>query len=162
MMKWYALIVFFVLAVVCFCCKGNECASDEVAAVRSVSESDGHSCIVQWVTTSDDFVNAVSAGFDANGTGFVIGNDSLLCVPCDAVPVEGHKILSAVDVRFPHPMLSDFKFIMVCGSDTLFVDIWGSVPLKDGGLVNIISPITCEVGFDIVIDPSFDGSVSEE
>ena len=153
MMKWLFFSVILMALTGCEVADGTEIQEE----ARSVSEVKELSCKVQWITTKDDFECAGRVGLDLENTEFVISHDSLEVRKCDIVPIEGKEILSCVEVFFSEPMITDIMVSVIEKGDTVNTELWGCVPLKDGGLVCLDTPLTAEITFDITIDPKFDG-----
>ena len=152
MMKWLFFSVILMAITGCEVADGAEIQEE----TRSVIEVKELSCKVQWITTKEDFECAGCAGLGLKSTKFVISHDSLEVRECDIVPVEGKEVLSCVEVLFSEPMITDIMVSVIEKGDTVSTELWGCVPLKDGGLVCIDTPLTAEITFDITIDPNFE------
>ena len=151
-MKWLFFSAILMAITGCEVTDGAEIQEE----ARSVSEVKELSCKVQWITNKDDFECAGRAGLDLDNTEFVISHDSLEVRKCGIVPVEGKEVLSCVEVLFSEPMITDIMVSVIEKGDTVSTELWGCVPLKDGGLVCIDTPLTAEITFDITIDPNFE------
>ena len=154
MMKWLFFSAILMALTGCGVSDGTEIQEE----TRSVSEVKELSCKVQWITTKDDFECAGRVGLDLENTEFMISHDSLEVRKCNIVPVEGKEALSCVEVLFSEPMITDFMVSVIEKGDTVNTELLGCVPLKDGGLVCLDTPLTAEITFDITIDPKFDGN----
>lgn len=124
---------------------------------RSEEKVNELSCKIQWITTKEDIECAACAGIDLENTRFLISCGSLDVRECGIVPIEGKEVLSCKEVLFGTPMTTDVMLSVVKGGDTLNVELWLCVPLKDGGLVCLDTPLTADISFNIEIDSDYDG-----
>lgn len=151
-MKWLFFSAILMALTGCGVADGTEIQEE----TRSASEVKELSCKVQWITTKEDFECAGRAGLGLKSTKFVISHDSLEVRECDIVPVEGKEVLSCIEVFFNQPMVTDIMVSVIEKGDTVSAELLGCVPLEDGGLVCIDTPLTAEITFDITIDPNFE------
>ena len=158
-MKRRMIFLAVFLSAALFCCKEGEGTGTGDAGVRSAEAEAVQRCRIQWLTTAEDLGKAARLGLAPGQDGFVIGHDSLPVHPCAPVDAEGHVVLAAAEIHFSSPGLADIRLSVVRSGDTITTEVWGSVPLEDGGVVNVVSPLTCEVTMEIGVDPSFDGDL---
>lgn len=137
---------------------GTETNDDSRSTIESSTVEIKESvCKVRWITSMSDYETASRVGLDMEKTYFVIHHDSLELREGSVESFGDSLVLSSVDVVFGEPMITDFTFSVIEGKDTVNSELWLSVPLKDGGTVDIVQPLTCKITFDITIDPNFKG-----